>query len=426
MGNEQADRPETNQQKEIAAKKTPWSQWLEQKLAEFESELEYEVNGIRQKNEAVRSSLGEESNKVFYRPGLGATGIKAAILGMIGTYDTMIVTDPVYERDKMPESYGGILPLALFHKELTELGFTINQVKVISANETTTVGAEQYESFELEDPEQELHIRCQVNGQEFTLVLTAQDMTQYFPEQFEIVELGRPTPVEAKKTTDPRNSTYCRQLLNHLPVDGAISYNTHGFNPFPPVLDPSMLGFNTILESEQHKSVAQKTPDANPEIIEMMPVLMRLVEESAHYLTGEILDESIMTFNYWKNVDLDDAPQTWKDVLHGYMARLEKIKKFSELLPEEARATFVKRLETILLRGIAAEGNLKTQEELVNFMKHTPTDLIGDTHREGQGYCGSFVLIIKEHRSSNFDIAIYFDQLIKIFYHVFPDAKNLD
>lgn len=384
-----------------------------------------EFPALIRRNTTLRSLVGERTDGVFYRPGIGYGGFLEELLEKIGTYGVMISSDPVYEGQEMVSWSEGLLPVDYYLRTLRLLEPETLQVTItddyINPQSHRVLDPSDYQTAELA-AEGMASIQARINGVNLTVLLLAQDMTKFSPEKFKILGLGRPTPYNPDKAKDPRgNDVFVREAIQHLSVGGLIHYFPGDFNFFQPILPAEVFGF-FIKQSDSRGILAQKNEEVG-ERVEMALHIAEGLEEALGVLAGSLPGENYM--GYFENINQfssDGRKVILDDVVRAYRERLQTARAFIDSLPNNTiRQKAVKRLE-FLFMGPLATNRLLDQDKIMN-IHNAPQDPDKPQSEQGQSswaYFGEVGPLIHAHNSGQIDIFEYYQNLVETFYSVFP------
>ena len=383
---------------------------------------------IVDENKKMRDIKGEDASGVFYRPGIGYGGALWEVLDKIGTYGTMVVSDPVYEGQEMVSWSEGLLPINYYVRTLNLIDPQEMQVSLTNnyRQPGKVVSSEQYEIAEIPAGGMTT-IDFKVNGVNLTLHLLAEDMTKFSPDRFDILGLGRPTPYNPDKAQDPRYSKdFNISAMRNLAINGIIDYHEGNFSFLPSVLPPEVFGFKTVY-SQDTRRIVQKTENVG-ERLEPAFKVVDAIHESLGVLAGSLPGRSWT--GYYKSLNQyreeGESEVTLDDVIKCYRERLSDIAKFTVTLPPELQDKVLKRIEFLFMNPIATNGQL--DETKITKIHEAPEDPDKpEPSEEGSShypYFGSPGGLIKDHNEGNIDIFDYYVKVISEFYSVFPQLKQ--
>lgn len=382
---------------------------------------------IVDENKKISNIKGESATGVFYRPGIGYGGALWEVLDKIGTYRTMVVSDPVYEAQEMVSWSEGLLPINYYARVLSLIEPQEMQVTLTDNYRQSgkVIDAEQYETAEIPAGGMAT-IDFKVNGVNLTLHLLAEDMTKFSPNRYDILGLGRPTPYNPDKAKDPRYSEDFKiRAMQNLAIDGIVDYHEGNFSFLPSTLSPEVFGFKTVY-SEDTRRIVQKTEDVG-ERLEPAFKTVAAIHEALGVLAGSLPEASWAGYYKTLNQYREGQPEiTLDDVMKGYSERLSEIAKFIATLPKEMQGKVLKRVEFLFMNPVATNGQLdkakvmKIHEAPEDPDKPAPTEE-GSSHYP---YFGNPVGLIKDHNEGNIDIFDYYDKVTDDFYTAFPKLKQ--
>ena len=379
-------------------------------------------------NKKIRDIKGESTTGVFYRPGIGYGGVLWEVLDKMGTYGTMVVSDPVYEGKEMVSWSEGLLPIDYYTR-------TLNLIEPQELQVTLTdnyrqpgkpVNPEQYESVEI--PEGGMAtIDFKVNSVNLTLHLLAEDMTKFNPDRYDTLGLGRPTPYNHDKAKDPRyNEDFKVDAMQHLSIGGIIDYHEGNFSFLPSALPPEVFGFKTV-QAEDTRRIVQKTEDVG-ERLQAASNMVQAIHEALGVLAGSLPGKGWA--GYYKSINKyreEGQPEvTLDDVMNGYKERLTEIAKFVATLPGEVQTKTLKRVEFLFMNPIATDGQLD-QDKIMKIHTVSEDPDKSEASEEGSGrspYFGSPGGLINDHNEGNIDIFDYYDKVIGEFYTAFSQLRQ--
>lgn len=383
-----------------------------------------ELPTIVENNTRFRSILGSNSDGIFYRPGLGDGGALIEILEKMGTYHTMIVTDPIYEGTEMINEYRDILPTNYYTRVLSMLD--AQNIEITLSNDYTKEGEgitpDKYQTAQI--PAGGIAtITCIINGVNLTYHLLMEDMTKFSPTNVSILGFGRPTPHDQEKTGNPHSDTEFQfRTLRDLTLGGVVEFNKNDFIYLPKYIPPEILGL-TILKNENGAIIAQKTQNRDS-LLEAAFNTERDITEALGTLAGKIPMGGYSM--YVKDASDEDHIVTLDNALDSFKERMSRIANFtSELASEDAEKIF-QRIETLFMHPVATGENLDLEKvskiRYVSNDPDNPTEYMENYY--DTPYFGSPRDLINDHNNGEIDAIEYYKKLIFEFYEAFPQLKE--
>lgn len=385
----------------------------------------YDTGPIRRVNGIFRKLRGEGSKDIFYRPGIGYGGLLNEIIEKVGTFGTMVVTDPVYEKSEMSGWSEGLLPVDYYVETLKLLN--PKNLKVSIAEDYTKEGrelpAEEYSSAQI--PKGGMaKISVTLNGVQMDILLLAEDMTKLNLSKYDSLGLGRPTPYNPEKAVDPRGDlSFNKKIIKGLSTGGLIDYFEDNFTFLPKDLPPQVLGFKLVYDQKGNK-IVQKVEDL-AERLDPALQINSTIHEALGALAGIL--PGTLWLGYYKHLEGLDGYEkvTLADVVSAYGKHLEEIRAFIETLPQDQAITMRERMEFLFMNPIATSG--KIDIEKIKKINKSPANPYKPKER-GAGsdhpYFGSPLGLIRDHNNGEIDIFLYYQQLIDRFYATFPGSKS--
>jgi len=382
---------------------------------------------ILEENKRVRSLKGGRSDGIFYRPGIGYGGALDEILGKIGTYHTIVVTDPVYEGKEMLSWSEGLLPVDYYIRSLALIDAQEIRVTITDnySKSGRVVETKLYESAEIPAGGMAT-IDFKVNGVNLTIHLLAEDMTRFHPDAYDILGLGRPTPYNPDKAKDPRYSEdFTIKGIRNLAINGIVDYHEDNFRFLPSYLPPEVFGFK-VAYSKDGANIVQKITDVKDRLDGAFKTETE-IHEALGALAGSMPGENWA--GYFRELNQYREGQreiTVDDVIQVYRQRLDSIAKFVAALPsQEAQAT-LERMRFLFMNPLVTDGQIDEQKiKKINETSDNPDN--PTPYEEGsyrRPYFGSPNRLIREHNEKKINIFEYYKRLIKEFYDVFHQFKK--
>lgn len=381
---------------------------------------------IAEQNKKIREIRGENSQDIFYRPGLGATNVTEEILDKIGAYKTMIVTDPVYAEKEMIDWSEGILPIDFYVRSLNVIG--AKDMKILLANDYKVPGRnvdlEEYRSLEI--PKGGMaEINCRINGVNLSFRLLTEDMTKLDLRGFQILSLGQPTPFHKNDQSaeeeiyDPRgNNDFQIRAIENLSIGGVICYD-RGFEYFPKSIPLEAFGFSEV-SSKDGRMIVQKKEDVSDKLAKVFQI-PEIIGDIVFVLSAR---HPKLTWAYYKDVS-PEYQVAIEDILDAYKEKLEKISDLTNSISDKnIQLKIIKRVEFLLMNPIAS--NRVLDEGKVKKIVKAPEDPDNPEEKKGFGpYFGSPRGLIEDHNAGNINIWEYYKKIIDEFYAKFPQLKQL-
>lgn len=383
---------------------------------------------IVDENKKIRNIKGESTTGVFYRPGIGYGGALHEVLDKMGTYGTMVVSDPVYEGKEMVGWSEGLLPIDYYVRALNLI--YPQDLRVALTNNYRESGKivspEQYELAEIPAGGMAT-IDFKVNGVNLTLHLLAEDMTKFSPDRYDTLGLGRPTPYNHDKAKDPRYSKDFKvSAMQNLATGGIIDYHEGNFSFLPSALPPEVFGFKTVY-SKDTRRIVQKNEDVG-ERLQGASKTVQAIHEAlgvlAGYLPGENGGDYYKSLNKYREEGQSEI--TLEDVINRYNERLIKIAQFIATLPDEIQDKTLKRLEFLFMNPIATNG--KIDVEKVKKIDEAPEDPDNPKpvieRYAHYPYFGRPQKLINDSKAGNIDLIDYYNKVIDKFYTAFTQLRH--
>jgi hypothetical protein len=341
----------------------------------------------------------------------------------MGTYGTIVITDPVYAENSMPESYGTeVLPIDYYIRVLSMIDAT--QIEVTLSDDYTKTGQnispEEYITTQIPE-DGKATISFKVNGVDLKIHLLTEDMTKFFPSEFKILTVGRPTPIDQTKTNNPFTDRLFPLLaLTRLQVGGVLESND--LRVLPQYLPTQVFGME-ILYNDGYSIFSKKTKDLG-EILQIAYKTEYDIGEALGALSGKYPHQSGY-MGYYKEINENF---TLNDVVDAYSTRLESIFKFVQTLPIDLRQATLNRLEELFISPIATDRKLDieklTKLKDISSNPDTPTKYAGDGYYDNTPYFGSPRNLIDDHNKGKIDALRYYETLISRFYERFPQSEE--
>lgn len=347
-----------------------------------------DIDKIVENNKKLRCSIGEDSSKIFYRPGIGFGGALHEILEKMGTYGAMIITDPVYEGEKMKDWSEGMLPIDYYIKTLKLLDAKDINVSIAGSISENKNSEMTYGNSETQIP---LHgsatIKCKVNGVELTFYILAEDMTKFHPTSYDIISFGRPTPPDGAE--DPRYfQDFVYDTIQNLSMNGIVDYNEESFDFIPAGFAPEIFGFKVIEPEQGSRKFIQKVEETGESL--------KKVFEIAQYLRSTLLafagkiPSGGWVGSYYKNVtdETDEKILTVENVIEMYKLELLEIKQLLSGLSDQKNKMIQEKMENLFMNPISINGQISLDKiEVLGEDKSEPYGSIGELaeeHSEGK------------------------------------------
>lgn len=383
-----------------------------------------ELSIITENNARFRSILGSNCDGIFYRPGIGDGDALIEILEKMGTYNTMVVTDPIYEGIEMANEYRALLPTDYYIRVLSMLD--AQNIEVTLSQDYTQEGViitpDKYQRAEI-PAGGKATITCVINGVNLTYHLLMEDMTKFSPTNVSILGFGRPTPHDQGKTGNPHSDTaFQLRTLRDLTLGGIVEFNKSDFIYLPKYLPPQVLGI-TVLHNENGNIIAQKTSDKGP-LLDSAFSTERDITEALGALAGKI--PMVGYSMYIKDASFEDHIVTLDDVLGSYKERMARIADFTKGLTPDDAEKVLQRIEILFMHPISTRGSLDLEKvqkiRSVSSDPDNPTEYMNNYY--DPPYFGSPRDLINDHNNGEIDAIEYYKRLIFEFYQAFPQLKG--
>lgn len=367
-----------------------------------------EIEEIVAHNKVLRSVIGSDSTKVFYRPGIGYGGALNEILEKMGTYRTMIITDPVYAEKKMTEWSKGILPIDYYIKTLNLLNAENIEIKISSnlVDPGTTA------DIKTEIPTHGVAtISCKINGVDLEFQLLTEDMTKFHPSHYDIVGFGQPTPTDPDNVKDPRYSeNFVYDTIHDLSMGGIVDYSESSIRFLPKDFSPEVFGFQEVGSGHiGNKKFIRKVEDLGETLKKVFEITENIVS-LPRVFAGKMPSGGWVGF-YYADIPNEKGEKnvTSDDIIELYKTELFKIKDILSSLPDQKVKMIVEKMEELYMDQISTNADIDLDK--VETLGQNKPNTYGGVER-----------LAEEHAEGKIDVVDFYQKLIQIYYEIFPKS----